>query len=65
MLQGITADKMLAGDMTGDERLELTALLSEYGLCYCSIAINLWTNLLAESGNSSAMTAMERYSSGS
>ncbi len=48
ILHGITAEKMLAGDITGDGEIELTALLSEYGLWYYSIADNMWTNLIPD-----------------
>lgn len=48
ILQGVTAKKILAGDITGNGELELIALLSDYGLWYYSIQSNLWTVLIPD-----------------
>ncbi len=42
LLQGVTAEKILAGDITGDGNLEIVSLLDGYGLWYYSFAENAW-----------------------
>ncbi len=46
LLQGVTAEKIMAGDITGCNGLELVALLPEYGLWYYNIQNNTWITLI-------------------
>ncbi len=49
ILNGISAEKILAGDISGDGEPELIALLSEYGLWSYNISSNTWNVILNSS----------------
>lgn len=50
ILNGLTAEKILAGDISGDGELELIALIPDYGIWSYQISSNTWKILINSPG---------------
>ncbi len=64
ILSGVSATRILAGDISDDGNLELVALFPDMGLYYYDIAGALWTNIICSTAGCTDFTIARTSSDG-